>query len=291
MPFFSIIIPTYNRSSLLPRAIDSVLQQTFTDFELIVVDDGSTDATQQLVRNYADNRVRYVYQDNKGVCVARNHGVALANAPYLVFLDSDDYALEDWLANFHKSISNFTIDMVFCDMLRVNCISNSSTIIKANDPYQKKTYSEEGFFMSGVFCLKKSVFNNVGGFDITIKYGEFTDLAFSLKEFNLTKRFTNKASLVYEVSVNGGSKNIHNKVAANLYLLKKHSNLFKQSPNVKRFFLQNIAVAYVKLKSWKNAQIYFWKAYSVQPWKFKTLVRLGISFFPVIAKRIWKETH
>ncbi len=88
MPLFSVIIPVYNRPALLRRAIESVLAQTFRDYELIVVDDGSTDQTHSVARSYPG--VRCVRQQNRGVSAARNRGVAESSAPYLAFLDSDD---------------------------------------------------------------------------------------------------------------------------------------------------------------------------------------------------------
>ena len=96
-PAVSVIIPTYNRAPLIPQAIDSVLQQTFADFEIIVVDDGSTDDTESVVKTYGD-RVRYVRTPNGGIGHARNVGMKHARGRYFTFLDSDDllypYALE-----------------------------------------------------------------------------------------------------------------------------------------------------------------------------------------------------
>ena len=88
-PRVSIVIPTYNRSAIVRRAIDSVLDQTFTDLEIIIVDDGSTDDTREALAAYPD-RVRYVRQENAGPAAARNHGMLLARGDYIGFLDSDD---------------------------------------------------------------------------------------------------------------------------------------------------------------------------------------------------------
>lgn len=98
-PAVSVIVPTFNRADLLPRAIASVRSQTFGDFELIVVDDGSTDGTEAVVAGFPDTRVRYLQQPhNAGVAAARNRGIRAARADLVAFLDSDDEWLPDKLA-------------------------------------------------------------------------------------------------------------------------------------------------------------------------------------------------
>jgi len=92
-PRVSIVIPTYNRSNIVRRAIDSVLAQSFTDLEILVVDDGSTDDTRAALAGYPE-RVRYVHQENGGPAAARNHGMRLARGEYIGFLDSDDAYLQ-----------------------------------------------------------------------------------------------------------------------------------------------------------------------------------------------------
>lgn len=87
----SVIIPTYNRAHLLGRAIQSVLAQTYEDFEIIVVDDASTDVTEQVVKSFADDRINYIrHQKNKGGSSARNTGIKAAKGEFIAFLDSDD---------------------------------------------------------------------------------------------------------------------------------------------------------------------------------------------------------
>jgi glycosyltransferase involved in cell wall biosynthesis len=88
-PVFSVVIPTYNRAELAGQAVESVFGQTFTDHEIIVVDDGSTDDTRIALRRF-ENRIRYVRQDNRGAAAARNRGIAESSGELLAFLDSDD---------------------------------------------------------------------------------------------------------------------------------------------------------------------------------------------------------
>lgn len=96
-PFFSIVVPTYNRAHLIAKAIDSVLAQTYTDWELLIVDDGSKDNTREVVTAYTDLRVKYIYQQNAERSAARNNGIKQAQGTYICFLDSDDYYLPNRL--------------------------------------------------------------------------------------------------------------------------------------------------------------------------------------------------
>ena len=107
MFFFSVIIPSYNRAHIIDRAIQGVLNQTFQDFEIIIVDDGSIDNTQEIIKNFSnDLRVKYIYQNNAGVCAARNTGAKDAIGDYLLFLDSDDAVENSWLQDFYDSLLN-----------------------------------------------------------------------------------------------------------------------------------------------------------------------------------------
>ena len=106
MPFFSIVIPTYNRATCVRRAIDSVLRQTFKDYELIVVDDGSTDNTSEVVRGYGE-RIVYVPQHNRGVSAARNAGISRSVGDWVAFLDSDDEWLPGYLSKQAELVSKY----------------------------------------------------------------------------------------------------------------------------------------------------------------------------------------
>jgi glycosyltransferase involved in cell wall biosynthesis len=106
-PFFSVIIPTYNRADLLINTIESVLAQRFKDFELLVIDDGSTDDTRELVNSFCDStNIRYIYQENKGVGAARNTGIKNARGEWIAFLDSDDLWLPNHLQSHYQLITS-----------------------------------------------------------------------------------------------------------------------------------------------------------------------------------------
>jgi len=115
MPKISVIIPTYNQGRLILRCIDSVLHQTFQDFEIIVVDDGSTDNTKEILSAYG-HPIRYLFQQNWGPSRARNAGIGQAKGDYIAFLDSDDYFAENNLEEkFQYLESNQQIGWVYSD--------------------------------------------------------------------------------------------------------------------------------------------------------------------------------
>lgn len=114
MPQVSVIIPTYNRADCVTRSIDSALSQTYKDYEIIVVDDGSTDNTKQILQSYVDKGlIRYIYQDNAGCAAARNAGISDAKGEWIAFLDSDDVWLPDKLAEQMQYLLETGLDICF----------------------------------------------------------------------------------------------------------------------------------------------------------------------------------
>ena len=109
IPFFSVIICAYNRAKLLPRALDSLLAQTETDWEAIIVDDGSTDDTVRVVREYIarDDRFRYLYHNNRGTGLTRNAGLLASCGLFATFLDSDDEYLPGHLATRREILHSY----------------------------------------------------------------------------------------------------------------------------------------------------------------------------------------
>ncbi len=109
----SVIMPAYNSEVYIRESIDSVLAQSFTDFELIVVDDGSTDTTAAIVESYTDSRIRLIRQANQGVSVARNTGLDAARGQFITFLDSDDLYYPDFLKTLYRLIQSNQTEMSF----------------------------------------------------------------------------------------------------------------------------------------------------------------------------------
>ncbi|HXA00429.1 MAG TPA: glycosyltransferase family A protein, partial [Cytophagaceae bacterium] len=106
MTKFSLVIPTYNRASFISKTLASLLSQKNQDFEIIVVDDGSTDNTEEVVKSFNDNKIRYYKKDNAERGVARNYGAARANGDYINFFDSDDLAYDNHILEAENVIRN-----------------------------------------------------------------------------------------------------------------------------------------------------------------------------------------
>jgi glycosyltransferase involved in cell wall biosynthesis len=285
MPYFSIIIPSYNRAHIIERAIQGVLDQTFKDFEIVIVDDGSTDNTKEILQAFtSDNRIKSIYQTNAGVCSARNTGAKQAEGEFLIFLDSDDTVEKSWLEDFYDlAIQNK--EWLFCSM-KIIKLDSSECLVSALDPFNNG--KAKGNIIPGSWAIKRDVFFKVGMFDENIKFGENVELRFRLHQEKLNFGVSDNYNFTYFESLNGGSRNLKNKIDSNLYIIKKHPIYFKLNPGVLRFYLQNIAVAYAKLGIWGDARVYFRKAYMTDMLKLKTLARLMIALFPFIAKKIWK---
>ncbi len=115
----SVIIPTYNRADRIEKSIKSVLNQTYRDIELLVIDDGSTDNTAEVVGKIKDDRLFYYKQENQGACAARNYGLKLAKGDYIAFQDSDDVWYEDKLEKQYRFIEQTKADLVYCGMNRI----------------------------------------------------------------------------------------------------------------------------------------------------------------------------
>ncbi|MDO4963775.1 MAG: glycosyltransferase [bacterium] len=140
MTKFSIIVPVYNTSKYLSKCLNSIFNQTYKDFELIIVNDGSRDNSEEVIKELIKDKtcVKYIYQDNKGLSSARNEGVESSNGDYIIFVDSDDYINPDLLLELSKVNNN--------DLIRYQaCVINGK-----NKPFIEKTFNN----LSGVLAFK-----------------------------------------------------------------------------------------------------------------------------------------
>ena len=180
-PRVSVIIPTYNRAALLPRAVNSVLAQTFADYEIIIVDDCSKDETQGVVSEFAHPHVRYVKHDgNRGVSAARNTGIGEAKGEYIAFLDDDDEWLPAKLKEQVRALDAAPSDvgMVYVwaeyvdgDGEAVRWLRNTAE----GDVFEEALALRLDFNMGSTAMFRAEAMDAVGGFDEAINQSEDLD--------------------------------------------------------------------------------------------------------------------
>ncbi|MDR1544515.1 MAG: glycosyltransferase [Prevotellaceae bacterium] len=185
---FSIIIPLYNKAKYVEKALQSVVNQTFKEFEIIVIDDGSTDNSLNVVRNFQIfkfSNLKIIQQQNSGVSVARNNGVKIAKYDYIVFLDADDWWAENYLEEMVKLINDFPDAALWASSyFKVKNGKNIPAKIGVAENFERgyfdyfEAYSRSPYMPVNPITatIKKSVFNEMGGFKPKLKLGEDFDL-------------------------------------------------------------------------------------------------------------------
>lgn len=141
----SVIVPVYNVESYLKRCLDSLLKQTYTDFELLLINDGSTDSSALICEEYAskDSRIRVIHQENAGPSAARNRGIELAQGSYITFVDSDDFVEADYLENLHTALVKNEADISICNFNSFNEERKSFLFSITKEMYFEQVYTVE----------------------------------------------------------------------------------------------------------------------------------------------------
>lgn len=278
-PKFSVIIPTYNRSATLGRAIQSVLGQTLPAWEIIVVDDGSSDDTREMLEAFP--QVIYHYQANAGVCAARNKGAEIATGNWLIFLDSDDELINTSIEEFTK-VANLDPNIsLFLSGYQI-VEEDQSALIDLQAKFEGYTPA-----LSGTFTVSRRQFLNVGKYDERLTYSENMELFLRFSQNGIVPKIVESMSLRYYQSSDGGSKNLKKKDEAISLILQKHRDKLTQSDlwNLN----QTLGVIQLRRRKFANARMTFWKAISCSPTKFSTYLRLLIAYLPFISIKIYNS--
>lgn len=224
----SIIIPTYNRALLLKRSVSSILDQTYQNYEIIIVDDGSTDDTEQVVHEIGDARVRYIKMpENKGAAAARNMGVHQSRYDLIAFQDSDDEWVYNKLEKQMAAINNAQKDvgLVFCSYECNNGMIVPPKEKKAtldNNIFEQLLYSN--FIGTPTILMHKDCFCDVGGFNESLKCLEDWELVIRVaKEYKVL--FLDEVLLKVNISSDDGvNANAKNMMTAEWYMLRYWQN-------------------------------------------------------------------
>lgn len=210
-PLVSVIIPVYNGDRFVAEAIDSVVHQTYKNYEIIVVDDGSTDQTHQVLQPYFD-RIRYFYQNNQGVAVARNQGIEAAQGELIAFLDQDDWFLPDHLALQVQCFEEKPeLGLVSSGWATVDCNGNRLAHV---EPWQGlPQLNVEAWVVwkpvfPGALMVRRSWLTQAGGFNSQFQQTSDVDLILRLALMGCPSDWVKQATVCYRQHDANTSRNV-----------------------------------------------------------------------------------
>ncbi|WIM43915.1 glycosyltransferase family 2 protein [Methanosarcina mazei] len=259
-PKVSVIIPTYNRAHLIPRAIKSVLNQTYLDIEIIIVDDSSTDNTEEIVKDFKDRRLKYIRHNiNKGASAARNTGIRESRGKYIAFQDSDD----EWFSNkLEKQIEAFAdappeVGIVYSGFYRIEA---NRKLYLPSDQLSLKEGNIHNELLKGNFVgtptvlMKKECFRNQRYFNESLPALEDWELWIELSKY-YTFRYIKKPLLCSYSTPNSINLNENNMLKAHEIILLTHLDDFSKNKKNLSEHYYDIGTGLCSIGNFNNGKI------------------------------------
>ena len=298
MPKVSVNIPTHNRSELLRVAIQSVLQQTFQDFEIVVVDDASTDNTEDVVNNFGDQRIKYIrHKTNQGEATTRNTGLKNGKGVYIAFLDDDDEWLPDKLQmqvaildHSPKEVGGVYTGRVIMDGTTGRILGRRLASKRENlflDLLRQRYNLTPSTLMIRQICFEK-----VGWFDESIGYAPDFDMWVRLaKEFDF--ECIEEPLTIYRVHEKQLTKNIPFVIEGRERQLEKYSYWLSMNPQSHSALYLNLGILYCLNENSKKGRTAYRKSIALYPYRIKPyfilfLTYMGTNVFRKVTN-IWNK--
>jgi glycosyltransferase involved in cell wall biosynthesis len=295
-PTFSVIICTYNRASVVGGAIQCVLDQTFDDYELLVVDDGSEDDTQQVVQGFTDPRVRYVRRENGGLSAARNTGAAEARGRYVGFLDDDDWVKPKWLERFAAVLVDDDYAVVSCG---AEVVDPAGTVVNRKLPADLGPAFDNlrGLFLAGTFFVTREAYLEAGGFAESMPASHQTE--FSLRLLPLCTDRGWRVGTVDEYLLRFNLRPAEHRsiraprraLAASEYLIERHGARLARSPRALADVYAVGGVAAARLGQFATARRLFRAAVrnsGSAALRRRNWMRYLLSWVPPVGQIVWR---
>lgn len=195
----SIILPVYNSQKYIKKCINSILKQTYTNFELIIINDGSTDNTENIIKQYKDKRIKIIKEKNKGTGYARNNGLKTCNGKYICFIDSDDYIDKYYLEYMYNLIKIYDADITTINYKKISTKNKIKILTTQKDIINNLISLPEKMCMSVIGKLfKKEIIKNIK-FDETSK---FEDIEFATNAFINSNKVIYSTKTLYHYNFN-----------------------------------------------------------------------------------------
>jgi glycosyltransferase involved in cell wall biosynthesis len=224
VPLVSVVIPTYNHARFVTQAVDSVLAQTYPNVEVVVVDDGSTDETRDLLSRY-EGQINYIYQENRGLSAARNTGILAARGDYLLFLDADDLVPANKLELQVPHLeARLDYGLVYSGWQYVN--ENATKVIDEVRPKKqghllKELLCQTFYFPVGTPIIRHSCFDRVGLFDESLRAEEDADMWIRLAKAGYAFGYVDRILFQYRIRLDSMSTHAFNQVQNMFAILDK----------------------------------------------------------------------
>jgi len=281
----SCIITTFNRSAFVKKAIESVLAQTYKNFELLVLDNESKDETEEVVKKFKDKRISYIKHKPLGISEARNLGIRKSKGDYIAFLDDDD----EWLTNKLKDqIEVFKkgpkeIGLVYGGFIKID---NDGNVLKKHHPQLKGSILKELLSQEYPFTasasnpmIRKDVFREIGYYNKNILTGEDWELYLRLAE-KLGVDYTPK--IVLKIRQHHGERlgdKIEEAAKLEIFVLKKYKKYFDEDARLKSFYLQRIGGKFCRLGKFKVCRNCLNKAIKINRFNYLAYIQYVFSLF------------
>jgi len=245
-PFFSVVIPLYNKADHVENTLQSVINQSFKDFEIIIIDDGSTDDSLNKVKLIKDKRIQVYSQKNCGAAESRNIGIKKATAQFIALIDADDFWYPNHLEEHHKSILKFPNASLFSNAYQLKLLNAKLIDAIYNTPPKNEPHIIEDYFkastihpiaMTSSIAFNKTDFINLGGYNPNILSGQDLDLMIRYG-IHKTIVFNPTITCYYDKSVPNSLSKTNHQISKE-QLFSNFSEHEKKNPSLHHYLILN----------------------------------------------------
>jgi len=282
----SVVIPTYNRAEFLKRAIESVFKQTFQDFELIIVDDGSTDKTKEVVNSFWSDKIKYIYQENSGGAARpKNTGIKVATGEYIAILDDDD----EWLPEKLEKQVRFLDEHPEIDIVGCNYLINGKKEYRIPEykDVLKRILETDDMGTGSIMVYRRKVFDNVGLFDENLRSSQDKEMRIRLAQEHRFGFVREPLAIYYTGHDNISSLGLSTEEREKdwEYLYNKYKKYYDKDRVLYKKKLRYDGTRYMLLGEMAKARKCFWSSKNY----FLFFISLfGVSFYKRLAKtKLW----
>ena len=291
-PDVTVVMCTYNRAEVIERTLRAVLGQQGPSLEIVVVDDGSTDATPKVLAAIRDERLRVVRQDNAGMSAARNAGLVLTEGAWVVFLDDDDVPRPGWLAALAGPMGDPDVGITCCGARAVDPRGEEICPLPAI-PLGEPFGDAVGAYRAGTFAVRTDLCRSAGGYLDGLGANEQFELFIRLLA-EARRRGMGVASseaLVLDIERRAVSDrpslNPHVVHDATMWILSRHPETFRGQSFAIASFSGVAGATAARIGRWRAARRLFWRSARLQPGRRRNWSRLALSFVPPLGRWVW----